>query len=159
MIWIVIAVLVLPFGYVLVFGAPYLPTRKKQAVQALDMLGLKKGEIFVDLGCGDGAVLIEAARRGLVCYGYELNPLVFLVAYIRTFRYRRLIKIRMRNFWSVTLPENTKGVFVFLLDKYMDRLDQKLQAELKDGRLVSYTFQIPNRTHESEKDALYIYKY
>lgn len=157
--WFVVMAVVLPFGFVLLFGAPYLPTRKAQAKQALDMLGLKKGDIFVDLGCGDGAVLIEAAKRGLRCYGYELNPLVFLVAYTRTIRYRRLVKLSMRNFWNVRLPEETKGVFVFLLDKYMEKLDIKLKEELKGGLLVSYTFMIPHKKPSKTKDAMFLYEY
>ena len=80
MIWLILTVIVVPFAFVLLYGAPYLPTRKAQANRALDLLKLKEGDIFVDLGSGDGAVLIEAAKRGLVCYGYELNPLVWLVS-------------------------------------------------------------------------------
>ena len=49
LMWLLACMLVLPFGYVLIFGAPYLPTRKKQANQALDLLKLQKGDVFVDL--------------------------------------------------------------------------------------------------------------
>jgi len=42
MFWLVALIVILPFGSVLLFGAPYLPTRKKQANQALDLLDLKK---------------------------------------------------------------------------------------------------------------------
>ena len=49
MIWVVLAIFVLPFGFVLLYGAPYLPTRRAQAKQALDMLDLKEGDVFVDL--------------------------------------------------------------------------------------------------------------
>lgn len=151
---------VLPFAFVLLYGAPYLPTRQQQAKEALNLLGLKKGDVFVDLGSGDGAVLIEAAKRGLICYGYELNPLVWFVSRIRTAKYGKQVTVKFQNFWNVPLPANTKGVFVFLLDKYMVKLDQKLQKELpKSGRLVSYTFQIPNKTIAVEKNALYLYKY
>lgn len=159
MIWFAVMLLVLPFGYVLIFGAPYLPTRKVQAQQALDMLKLKKGEVFVDLGCGDGAVLVEAAKKGLVCYGYELNPLVFAVAWLRTRRYRHLVKLSFGNFWNKTLPEDTKAVFVFLLDKYMTKLDEKLSSELSDAWLISYTFKIPKKKIIKTKDAMFLYKY
>ena len=158
--WLLACMLVLPFGYVLIFGAPYLPTRKKQANQALDLLKLQKGDVFVDLGSGDGAVLIEAAQRGMVCYGYELNPLVYLVSKLRTLRYRRQIKIYCRDFWQTPLPEDAKGVFVFLLDPFMERLDNKLSSEMSHGgQLVSYTFKIPNKKAVKSKNAMYLYKY
>jgi len=152
--------IILPFGFVLLYGAPYLPTRKKTANQALDMLALKKGEVFVDAGCGDGAVILEAARRGLICYGYELNPFVWLVAKWRTRKYKKIVHIYCKNFWTVTLPDNTKGVFVFLLDKYMVQFNSKMKVELSHGaKLVSYTFEIPNKETIKEQAALYLYQY
>ncbi len=160
MIWGVLCLLVLPFAFVLLYGAPYLPTRREQAEQALDMLGLTEGGVFVDLGCGDGALLIAAARRGLRCYGYELNPFVWAVAVWRTRKFRDLVTVRCKNFWKITLPPETKGVFVFLLDKYMPKLDTKLSKELKKGsQLVSYTFQIPSKKPKAVQGALYLYKY
>ncbi len=159
MILLLVCLLVLPFGFVLLYGAPYLPTRQKQAKEALDLLSLKEGDIFVDLGSGDGAVLIEAARRGLICYGYELNPIVWLVSKIRTLKFGNQIHIYCRNFWKEPLPKNTKGVFVFLLDKYMPRLDAKLSSELKEGMVVSYTFAVPGKDPVKNDRALYLYKY
>lgn len=160
MIWLVVLVIVLPFAFVLLYGAPYLPTRRMQAEQALDMLDLKEGDVFVDLGSGDGSVLIEAASRGLVCYGYELNPLVYAVSKARTRKFGDQIKIYNKNFWNEPLPKNTKGVFVFLLDRYMQKLDNKLTAELPKGsKLVSYTFKVPAKEPAATRDALHLYKY
>ena len=160
MVWLVLCVIILPFGIVLLFGAPYLPTRRLKAKQALDLLNLRRGEILVDLGSGDGAVLIEGAKRGLICYGYELNPFVWLVSWVRTIRYRKNITVKLGNFWNKKLPLNTKAVFVFLLDPYMQKLDKKLQSELKPGGLViSYTFKIPQKKPIKEVDALYLYQY
>lgn len=160
MLLLIIAILILPFALVLFYGAPYLPTRRRQAALALDMLNLKPGEVFVDLGCGDGAVLIEGAKRGLRCYGYELNPFVWLVAWLRTRRYRSHVTVYYGNFWQHTVPSDTKGVFVFLLDKYMLQLDAKLKQELKKGtKLVSYSFQIPGKTVAATNQALYLYRY
>lgn len=158
--WLIFCLIVLPFGFVLLYGAPYLPTRKAQAKQALDLLDLKEGDIFVDLGCGDGTVLIEAASRGLVCYGYELNPIVWLVCKIRTFRFGKQIRVYYGNFWQTKLPKNTKGVFVFLLDPYMSKLDKKLTAELPHGgTLASYTFKIPGKEPSKSEGAVFIYQY
>lgn len=142
----------------LLFGAPYLPTRKKQAEEALDLLDLKKGEVFVDLGCGDGMMLVHAAKRGLVAHGYELNPLVWFVAWLRCLRYKNA-HVHLKNYWSVVLPMNTKGVYVFLLDPFMKRLDMKLKEEAKGAKLVSYTFKIPNKKTVETKHALNLYQY
>ena len=160
MILLILFLLVLPFGFVLLYGAPYLPTRRQQAKEALDILDLKEGDVFVDLGSGDGAVLIEAASRGLTCYGYELNPFVWFVSKLRTIKLGSQVHIYCKNFWNVPLPEDTKAVFVFLLDKYMPRLDAKLSNELKKGTvLLSYTFQIPGKKVVKKSGAMFLYKY
>ncbi|MBP9738697.1 hypothetical protein KBD20_03340 [Candidatus Saccharibacteria bacterium] len=160
MFWLIALCVVVPFAYVLLFGAPYLPTRKTQVNQALDLLDLKEGELLVDLGSGDGAVLVEAAKRGIKCIGYELNPLVFCVAYLRVWRYRKLVTVRLRNFWKVPLPKETKGVFVFLLDKYMVKLDRKFETELSKGtKVVSYTFEIPDKKSVEMAGPLNLYTY
>lgn len=158
MIFLIVLLAVLPFAAVLLFGAPYLPTRKRQAQEALDLLGLKKGEVFVDLGCGDGVMLVHAAKRGLVAHGYELNPLVWLVAWLRCFRYKNA-HVHLKNYWNVDLPKETKGIYVFLLDPFMERLDKKLGQEAEGVKLVSYTFKIPGKKSIATKNALNLYKY
>src|SRR3982751_238116 len=102
MIWLVVAtvVIIVCFAGVLLFGAPYLPTLKPQIQTALKLADLKSGQTLLELGCGDGKVLIAAAQRGLHVVGYELNPLLFLVAWLRTRRYRKQVRVVWGNFWS-----------------------------------------------------------
>lgn len=160
MIWLVALIFVLPFSLVLLFGAPYLPTRQKQSRQAIELLELTKGQLLVDLGCGDGGVLIEAAKQGIRGVGYELNPYVFLIAKVRTLKYRKLTTIKMKNFWNEKLPVETDGVFVFLLDKYMAKLDRKMSEEIKKStKLVSYSFEIPGRKKQKTVGAMHLYQY
>jgi precorrin-6B methylase 2 len=42
--------------------APWVPTKKRDIVRAIKLSGLQSGEVFYDLGCGDGRVVIEAAK-------------------------------------------------------------------------------------------------
>lgn len=124
------AVVVFLFGFVLLFGAPYLPTQRQQAQAALDLLALKKGQTLYEFGCGDGRVLRQAAERGLKVVGYELNPLLVLVARCYTWKYRKQVKIVWGSFWKADISQ-ADGVFVFLLDRFMRQLDSKLAAESK----------------------------
>ncbi len=150
------------FAFVILFGAPYLPTMKKQAEEALDMLALKPGQTMLELGCGDGRVAKAAARRGLKVVGYELNPILALVAWLQTLKYRGQVKIVWGNYWRRDWPD-CDGIFVFLLDKYMKKLDKKIvqkkQAQGKPIRLLSYTFLVPGRQTSAQKGALFLYKY
>ena len=156
--WILFAI-VFCFSFVLFFGAPYLPTMKKQSSIALDLLDLKKGDVFYELGCGDGRVLLLAEERGAKAVGYELNPIIYLFAKARTYKKRKNISVRFGNFWSADLSDADK-VYVFLLNKYMDRLNSKLKTELKPGSLLaSFAFEIPNKKHIQEKEAIFLYRY
>lgn len=147
------------FSIVLIFGAPYLPTQKNQSATALDLLDLKKSQILYELGCGDGTVLLCSAKRGITSVGYELNPILYFIAKIRCLRYGELISVKFGNFWQADLSP-ADGVYVFLLDRFMKKLDKKLSSELKTGvKLASYTFKIPGKKTIVEKSGIFIYRY
>lgn len=150
---------VLIFGFVVFFGAPYLPTMKRQTEAALDLLDMKPGQTLLELGSGDGRVLRKAAQRRLNAVGYELNPILVLVSYMVTFKYRRQVTIKWRNYWRVKLPK-ADGVYVFLLDKYMMKLDKKLEeTRPRPKKLASFAWKIPGKKFVAEKDGVYLYKY
>lgn len=156
--WIIFA-LILSGGIVLFFGAPYLPTLKKQQEMALDMLNLKPGQVVYDLGCGDGRFLVAAAKRGIKGVGYELNPFVAIIAWINTRRYSKQIKIKWGNFWQADIT-GADGIYVFLLDRFMTRLDQKVSTEKTHPVvLVSHAFKIPDKKIDQKNGALLLYKY
>lgn len=160
--WIalVLIVLVFLFGFVLAFGAPYLPTLSKQSENALDLLELKKGQHLLELGSGDGKVMLAAAKRGYRVTGFELNPLLVIVSKIVTFKYRKQVKVVWGNYWTKDWPP-ADGIFTFLLVKYMSKLDKKIAQTYKHKRvkLVSVAFKIPNKRTTKTAFGLYRYDY
>lgn len=154
---------VLVFGFVVFFGAPYVPSKRRQIQVALEMLKAGEGKTIVDLGAGDGVFLRAAAATGAEVYGYELNPVLCAIAWLRCLRYRRRVHIRCANFWRVQLPANTTGVYTFLLTRYMKRLDGKLQSEatrLKQPlALASFTFAIRGKQAEEVREGVFLYEY
>ncbi len=164
MLLIAAVIVVLCFGYVVLFGAPYVPTLARQSEEAFDMLGLQKGDTLLELGSGDGRFLAAAAKKGIHTVGYELNPLLVLWTKLRYWKYRKLISVKWRNFWSAEWPKSD-GIYVFLLDKYMKKLDTKVVQYLdmndtvKELKLVSYTFTIPGKSAERSSQGLHLYIY
>lgn len=128
-LFIGLAVFVGLFGMVLLSGAPYVPSMRKQINAGLDLLDLKRGQTMLELGCGDGRVLRAAAKRGWNAVGYEINPLLVLAAKLQTWRYRRQVRVVWANYWRSKWPE-AQGIYVFLLDPYMGKLDKKIIQEL-----------------------------
>lgn len=152
--------LVLLFGFVVFFGAPYLPTLSKQKLAALDLLELEPGQTLLELGSGDGRMLIAAAEKGLKVIGYELNPLLVLYSRIRTWKYRKHIRIIWANYWWHMWPR-TDGIYVFLLDRYMEKLDKKIIQNYPEQKvkLASFAFKIPDKEIAEEKNGVYLYNY
>lgn len=161
MIWfgLVLLVVLICFGGVLLVGAPYLPTLAPQVQSALKLTGLKSGDTLLELGCGDGKVLLAAARQGINAVGYELNPFLAALAWLRTRRYRRQVRVIWGDFWHQTWPP-AEAIFVFLLPRYMSKLNKKvIQYPHKPVKLASYAFEIPGKRHVTEKNGVFLYKY
>lgn len=159
MILLAALIILLLFAFVILFGAPYLPTLKKQTTEALDLLDLKPGQTVLELGSGDGRVMRAAAERGLNVVGYELNPLLVLVSKLVTWRHRKQVKIIWGNYWEKPWPP-AEGIFVFLLNPYMEKLDQKIRAyPHKPLKLVSFAFEIPTKKPAKKQTSLFLYLY
>jgi len=161
MAWLVFVLflLLLCFAFVLAFGAPYVPTLRRQVETALELANVMPGKTMLELGCGDGKVLIAAAQTGVHVVGYELNPLLALVAWVRTRRFGKQVRVVWGDFWRKDWPE-ADAIFVFLLDRYMGKLDKKVtQYNHKPVKLVSFAFKLPNRGADVEKHGVYLYEY
>jgi SAM-dependent methyltransferase len=160
-----ILVVILCFGAVLLVGPPYLPTLTLQMNQALDMLDLKPGQTMIELGCGDGKVLIAAAQRGWKVVGIELNPLLVVVCKARTWRYRKLVTVYWGNYWNLDLWPRAEGIFGFVLPRYMRKLDETILAWQKGSRknnkvkLASFAFAIPGKRVIKEEKGVFLYSY
>ena len=156
---IIALVLVIMFGGVLLFGAPYLPTLKKQNSDIFKLLELKPGQTLYELGSGDGRVLREAARLGIKAVGFEINPLLVIYAKLRNWPYRQLTRTHWRNFWHVSVAP-ADGIYTFLLERYMPKLDKKIAQEIiKPTKVVSFAFAFPNRKPLKRQTGLSLYEF
>ncbi len=158
-LWAIGIFAVLIFSFVILFGAPFLPTLKARTAEALDLLDLKPGQTLLELGSGDGRILRAAAERGINAIGYELNPVLVLWSRLKTWKYRQNITVHLANYWRVKLPK-TDGIYVFLLNPYMEKLNNKIEQEIsKPVKLVSFAFEIPGKKPTKTKNGLYLYLY
>ena len=144
------ALIVVGFGFVVFFGAPYVPSKKRELDEAFERLyPLSKKDVLVDIGSGDGIVLRRAAGRGARAIGFELNPM--LVGLSRFFsRGNKKIQTRLANFWFTPLPDETTIVYVFAVSRDIRRLSRKIQRETdrlsRPLKLISYGCNIPDKT-------------
>ena len=147
------------FSFVLLFGAPYLPTLTPQVETALQLANLMPGQTMIELGCGDGKVLIAAAQTGVHAVGYELNPILAAIAWYRTRKFKGSVRVVWGNFWNKPWPE-AEAIFTFLHPRLMKKLDTKIvQSSMQNVKLVSFAFTIPDREPVDEKNGVFLYRY
>lgn len=160
--WI-LCIVVLLFGFVVFFGAPYVPTFRRDLQMIFKILyPLKKGDVLVDLGSGDGVVLREAARHGAKAIGYELNPV--LVWFSRWLSRRQVnVTIRVANMWQVALPSETTVVYVFAVERDVKKVAHMMQHEAnrlkKPFKMISHGFTLPNKTPIKQVGAHFLYDF
>ncbi len=124
-------------------GALFVTTARVRVNAFLDAVPMRKGQLLVDLGCGDGRVLKWAYERyGVRGIGYELNPLAYMAARLRCRRVRE-IEIKRENFLDADLSE-ADVVFCYLFPDVMNRLVRRIPVAVKPGAtVVSANFPLP----------------
>jgi hypothetical protein len=161
MLWLAMAVLLLlSVAFTVFFGPPYLPTLSKQMDAALDALALKPGQTVLELGSGDGRVLLAAAKRGVNAVGIELSPVLFVISWLRTIRYRKQVTVIFGNYFVTKWPR-ADAIFVFMINRQMGKLDAHIEQwrGKRHVRLASVAFQVPNKKPLYEQDGVFVYEY
>ncbi|XP_057566157.1 ATP synthase subunit C lysine N-methyltransferase isoform X3 [Hippopotamus amphibius kiboko] len=90
---------------------PFVPATTKQVENVVKMLRGRRGPL-VDIGSGDGRIVIAAAKEGFTAVGYELNP--WLVWYSRYCARREGVQASARfyisDLWKVTFSQYSNVV-------------------------------------------------
>uniref|UniRef100_A0A8C6EB08 ATP synthase c subunit lysine N-methyltransferase n=1 Tax=Moschus moschiferus TaxID=68415 RepID=A0A8C6EB08_MOSMO len=109
---------------------PFVPATTKQIENVVKMLQGRRGPL-VDVGSGDGRIVIAAAKEGFTAVGYELNP--WLVWYSRYRAQREGVQASARFYISDLWK--------------MAQLEKKLERELgDDARVIACRFPFPHWT-------------
>lgn len=128
-------------------GAVWSSTPKSVVRRMLEIADVGKGDIVYDLGCGDGRIVIEAAKRGASAVGLEIDPLRVLLSsfLVRISGQSSRARIELRNFMDD--KTNLKGatvVTLFLTQGTNDRLESRLKRLPEGTRVVSYVWKFKN---------------
>lgn len=115
--------------------APYVPTTTNLD-DVLKIAGVGKGKTFFELGSGDGRVVLEAAKKGSNAIGIEQSLIRVLYSRYKTSKFEisnaTFIhgNIFNQNYHSADI------VYIYLLQKGVDRLENKLKKELKKNSII-----------------------
>jgi SAM-dependent methyltransferase len=120
----------------------YVPTPQPVVDKMLEMAEIKKGDIVYDLGCGDGRIVVTAAKKyGVKAIGVDIDPQRIKEAQenVRSNGVAQLVTIKQADIFELDFSDATV-VTLYLLPQLNVRLMPKL-AKLKPGtRIVSNDF-------------------
>jgi SAM-dependent methyltransferase len=161
-LWLLL-VIVFIFSFVVFRGAPYVPSRKRELTEAFEQLyPLSHKDTLIDIGSGDGIVLREAAKYGAKAIGYELNPILVLIARFLS-RKQPLVAVYLADFWLVKLPKETTVVYVFGESRDIAKMAKKVESEAgrlrKRLTLISYGIAVPGVEPIKKVGAYYLYQF
>jgi protein-L-isoaspartate O-methyltransferase len=156
-------VLVILFLSILVLAVirlvPYVPARPAKVGLMTKLAGIKAGERAVDLGSGDGRIVIAFARAGAQAHGFEINPALVILSRLNILRAG--LKGRAFIHWKSFRGQDFSAfsvVAVYGLPHIMKNLEAKLRKELKPGaRVVSLAFPFPSWRHFKKEESVYLY--
>lgn len=122
--------------------APYVPTPPDVLERMLDLAGVGSGDVVYDLGCGDGRVVVAAARRGARAVGLDIEAYWVQQgwALAREAGVTDLAGFRQEDALEADVSGATV-VFLYLVDWSTDRMLEHLAGQLRPGvRVVSHSF-------------------
>lgn len=138
---------------------PYVTTPDENVKKMVEIANVKKGQKSVDLGAGDGRVVIAMAKAGAQAYGYEIVKKYARRAKTNVVKENLQDKafIFQSDFWTIDLSIFSIVTF-YGMKMLMDDIGVKLTKELRPGtRVISNGFKIPNWQEEKADDHLYFY--
>lgn len=120
--------------------APYVPTKMDNIRKVLKLAGVKRGKKFYELGSGDGRVVLEAAKLKAEAIGIEQSWLRVLHSRYKGWKLASHLKSWNVDFFHGDLFKRSyldaDIVYLFLLQKGVNKLEGKLKKELKKGSIV-----------------------
>jgi ribosomal protein L11 methylase PrmA len=138
---------------------PFVPSLRSRVEGMIALAGTIAGQKVVDIGSGDGRIVIAAAQAGAEAHGFEINK--YLVATSR-FRIRRrnlehTAFIHSGDLWQQDFS-SFDVVFLYGIPGIMDRLESKLKSELRPGtRIVTNGCEFPTLLSQKADGSIRVY--
>ena len=139
----------------------YVPTPQEVVDRMLTLADVKSGDYMIDFGCGDGRMVVTAAKRGARGFGVDINPQRIKEANENLAKAGVGDKVKFLNqdLFETDLSEATV-ITLYLLPSLNQKLMPKLK-QLKPGtRIVSHSFDMgtawpPEKTEDVKGRVIY----
>ncbi|MBN1294450.1 MAG: class I SAM-dependent methyltransferase [Candidatus Latescibacteria bacterium] len=139
------------------YDVPFVPTKQKVVEEMLNMAGVNENDILYDMGCGDGRIVITAAKeKGAHGVGIDIDPERIRESNENAEKAGVTDKVKFieMDLFEADISEATV-VSLYLLTEVNLRLRPKLLRELKPGtRVVSHNYAMGNWDYEDYKEIM-----
>jgi uncharacterized protein (TIGR03000 family) len=126
----------------------FVPTPEPVVDKMLEVAKVTKDDVVFDLGCGDGRIVIAAAKKhGARGVGIDIDPLRVKEARDSVLKagVDKLVEIRQGDALKVPDVASASVITLYMLPEFMEKLGPILKKELKPGtRIVSHDYPLPN---------------
>ncbi len=133
----------------------FVPTPQNVVDEMLKLAKVHKGDVVYDLGCGDGRLVVTAAKQyGVRAVGIDINPVRIKESEenARQAGVTDRVSFRNEDLFEADIKEATV-VTLYLLQSLNEKLRPKLWKDLKPGtRVVSHTFDMGDWKPEKEME-------
>jgi SAM-dependent methyltransferase len=122
----------------------YVPTPQPIVNKMLELAKVTKNDLVYDLGCGDGRIVVTAAKRyGARAVGFEIDPKLVAEARqnVKKNRVEHLVTIEEKDIFKLDLTPATV-ITLYLLPELNDRLVPQLERLAAGSRVVSHNYGI-----------------
>ena len=134
----------------------YVPTPQHVVDKMLELAEVKKDDLLYDLGCGDGRIVVTAAKKyGCKAVGFDIDPLRIKESLenVRKNDVGDLVTIEQKDIFELDLSE-VDVVTLYLLPRLNVKLIPQLEKLKPGSRIVSHNFDMkgvtPDRVVEIE---------
>jgi SAM-dependent methyltransferase len=120
----------------------YVPTPPEVVAKMLEMAKVTKDDVVYDLGCGDGRIVVEAAKKfGCKATGYDIDPkrIAEAKANVKKNNVGKLVKIEEKDIFKLDLSK-ANVITLYLLPSLNVKLIPQLEKLKPGSRIVSHDF-------------------
>jgi predicted RNA methylase len=138
---------------------PFVPSQRKLLEEFFKIYPFEENKIFFDLGSGDGRVVFLAEKKGLKAYGIENNPVLYFFSnFLKKIHKSKAVFIRQDL--RKTEIEKADYIYLYLLPKFMEEIEDDLFLKIKNGaKVISFCFEFKKRKpKEVYLNKFYVYE-
>ena len=121
---------------VLIIKVPHIKTKQNRLDKVLANLEVNSDTNIYELGCGTAEFLFQIEKQGAKkLTGFELSPLVYLQARLKTILKKSQAQIKCQNFMQADLSQ-ADIIYMFLVNSVVQQTWQKIKQEVKPGTII-----------------------